>query len=148
MENKINPFSARQHAFQELFVGTLIYASVLGFFNDYTDIVTAKSFSTIFFSAIILEMLTYLAFQLKGRLISWLQGKEGALYRALTFFSVWLVMFLSKFVFIWVLDVIFGNYISIDGFFGILFVVLCVTIIHKFAFYIFIKLGDGTRVSK
>ena len=148
MKYRATSFTKGQLAFQELFVGTLIYASVLGFFNDYTDIVTPKSFSTIFFSAIILEILTYLALQLKSQLMSWLKDKEGVIYRTLMFFSVWLVMFLSKFVFIWVLDVIFGNYISIDGFFGILFVVLSVTIIHKFAFYIFIKLGDCTRVSK
>jgi hypothetical protein len=148
MKYRATSFTKGQLAFQELFIGTFIYAAVLGFFNDYTNIVTAKSFSTIFYSAIILELLTYLAFQLKSQLIGWLQDKEGAIYRVLMFFSVWLVMFLSKFVFIWVLDVVFGDYISIHGFFGILFVVLCVTIIHKFAFYIFIKLGDGTRVSE
>jgi len=50
-------------------------------------------------------------------------------------------MFLSKFIFIWALGLAFGSYININGFFGILFVVLCVTVIHKLAYKIFVKLG-------
>ncbi len=141
MKTKDSPFTSRQLLMQELFIGTLIYVTVLGFFNDYTSIVYAKSFSTIFFASIILETLTYLAFRLKSRIVSWLKDREGTIYRILMFFCVWLVMFLSKFVFIWALDIVFGSYIRVNGFFGILIVVLCVTAIHKLAYEIFEKLG-------
>lgn len=134
--------NTRQKLFKEMFVGTLIYATVLGFFNDYTKIVDAKSFSTIFFASIVLQILTILAFGLKKRILSYLKNKQGTIYKMLRVFSVWLIMFLSKFVFIWALDQIFGSYISINGFFGILAIVICVTVIHKLADYLFIKLGD------
>lgn len=134
-------YNSRQLIFQELFIGTLIYVSVLGFFNDYTSIVEAKSFSTLFFAGLILEILTYLAFQLKTRVIKWLKNRQGMLYRFLMFFSVWLIMFLSKFVFIWALDTVFGGYISIKGFFGILLVVLSVTVVHRLAYLVFNTLG-------
>lgn len=116
--------------------------SVLGFFNDYTAIVEANSFSTIFLSSIILEVLTYLTFQLKGSIVAWLKKRQGALYKVLMFFCVWLIMFSSKFVFIGVINIIFGDYITIYGFFGILFVVLCVTILHKLSYKVFQQLGD------
>lgn len=141
MKAKNNAFTSRQLLFQEIFIGTLIYVAVLGLINDYTSIVYAKSFSTIFFASIVLEILTYLAFKLKGQIIAWLKGRQGTVYRILMLFCVWLVMFLSKFVFIWVLDLMFGSYINIHGLFGILVIVLCVTIIHKLAYYIFKKLG-------
>lgn len=128
--------------FKELFVGTLVYCVVLGFFNDYSSIVYARSFSTIFLASVVLELLTYLAFLLKGKIVRELKKHKGALYRFLTFFFVWLVLFLSKFVFIWVIDLVFGGYIKIYGFFGILLVVAWVTIIQKLADEIFIKLGD------
>ncbi len=143
MNTPSKKFNAKQLLFKELFVGTLIYAVILGFFNDYTSIVYAKSFSTIFLASIVLEVLTYLAFVLKGKIVTALKGRTGALYKLLMFFSVWLIMFLSKFVFIWVIDIIFGNYININGFFGILFIVLCVTVVHKAADAVFIKLGDN-----
>lgn len=142
MKSKNKIFNKRQLAFAELFVGTLIYVAVLGLFNDYTSIVQANSFSTILFASIVLEILTYLAFKLKTNIINTLKNRQGAIYRVLMFFSVWLIMFLSKFVFIWALDMFFGNYIEITGFFGILAVVLGVTVIHRLAYFVFRKLGN------
>lgn len=144
---KPNPrlFNSKQLLFKELFVGTLIYAVVIGFLNDYTSIVDARSFLTIFYAAIVLEILTYLAFLLKGKIVSWLKDRQGWIYRIAMLFFVWLVMFLSKFVFVWVVDIIFGDNINIYGFFGILLLVLCVTIIHKLADVTFRLLGDTAK---
>jgi hypothetical protein len=141
MKKTADTFNSRQLIFQEIFIGTLIYAVVLGFFNDYTSIVDAKSFSTIFLASVVLEVLTYLAFRLKGQIVSWLKGRNGFIYSVLMVFCVWLVMFLSKFVFLWALDVLFGDYININGFFGILFVVLTVTALHKLAYKVFKSLA-------
>lgn len=124
-------------------VGTLIYVVVLGFFRDYSDIVTATTFSTLFLSSMVLQILTYLTLMLKKRIIAWLKPKSGIVYRILTFFCVWLVMFLSKFVFIAVLDLLFSQYIYVHGFYGILFVVLSVTLLHKLANYTFHRLGES-----
>ena len=143
MKAREHALNSRQLVFQEIFIGTLIYAVVLGFFNDYTSIVYAKSFSTIFLASLVLEFLTFLALKLKSQIIAWLKGRDGFGYTLMMFFSVWLVMFLSKFVLIWVLGVLFGGYIPINGFFGILAVVLCVTITHKLAYRIFNRLGEN-----
>ena len=140
-----NTFSSKQLIFKELFVGTLIYAVVLGFFNDYTSVVYAKSFSTIFYAAFVLETLTYFAFLLKGKIVFWLNNRDGLIYKISMFFCVWLVMFLSKFVFIWVIDVIFGDNINIVGFFGILLIVLSVTAIHKLSDKVFMELGNDGK---
>lgn len=144
MKSKVGVFNSRQLLFKELFVGTLIYAVVLGFFDDYTSIVYAKSFSTIFLAAMVLELLTYLAFLLKSRVVAWLRDRKGPFYRIAMIFCVWLIMFLSKFVFIWAIDATFGENININGFFGILLVVLTVTVVHKLADLTFKMLGDAT----
>lgn len=136
-------FNPNQLLFKELFVGTLIYAVVLGFFNDYTSLVYAVSFSYIFFASVVLEVLTYLAFLLKKAVVKRLKQYEGARYKAAMIFSVWLIMFLSKFIFVWVVDVIFGDNVNINGFFGVLALVICVTALHKLADYVFVKLGDN-----
>jgi hypothetical protein len=133
-------FSEKQLVFKELFVGTLLYAVVLGFFNDYTSYVTATSFSTVFFAAFVLECLTYGAFLLKKKLVGYFQEKTGKRISVFTIFSVWFVLFISKFVFIWAVDVIFGDAINIIGFFGIVFIMLSVTIAHKLADLLFQKL--------
>ncbi len=143
MKRSASVFNSKQLLFKEVFVGTLIYAVVLAFFNDYTSLVYAKSFSTIFYASIVLEVLTYLALFLKDTIIKSLIGKTAVVYRIVMFFCVWLVMFISKFIFVWVIDLIFGSYINIKGFFGILSVVVIVTLTHKVADRIFIMLGDN-----
>lgn len=148
MNERILLFNARQLLFKELFVGTLIYAVVLGLFDDYTDIVYITSFSFTLFAAVVLEILTYLAFLLKNQIIAWLRGRSGVAYRALMFFCVWLVMFLSKFVFVGALNYIFGDNVNVYGFFGILTIVICVTIVHKLADLTFIRLGDESPKNK
>lgn len=145
-QTKVKKFNSAQLIYQEIFIGTLIYVAVLGLFNDYTNIVSVRSFSTILFSSIVLELLTFGAFKLKSKIISVLKNKHGTIYRFLAFFFVWLTLFLSKFVFIWTLNLLFGDYISIHGFFGILVVVLSVTIIHKVTYFIFLRLGNKKLV--
>lgn len=140
-------FNSNQILFKEIFVGTLIYAVVLGFFNDYTSIVSAKSFSTIFLASVVLQFLTSIAFMLKTSIIRSLKNREGIFYKILKIFFVWLVMFFSKFVFIWAIDFAFGDNMNIRGFVGILVVVVSVTVVHKLADYVFIKLGESSRSS-
>lgn len=138
-------FTPSQLLFKELFVGTLIYAVVLGFMNDYTNLVDVVSFSTTFMAAFVLELLTYAVFFVKKRIVAWLTGRDGMAYKVLMFFMVWLVMFLSKFVFIWAIDWVFGDAITIDGFVGILVVAVVVTLVHKVADFVFVRLGSMSR---
>ena len=134
-----------QQVFQELFVGTLIYAVVLGFFNDYTSIVEARSFSTIFFASVVLELLTYGVFEIKKWILRLLKHKQKIVYKIFKFFAVWCIMFVSKFVFVWIIDVLFGDCIAINGFFGILLVVATVTILHRGAGYVYVMLGQEKK---
>ncbi len=146
MKRGASHFNSKQLLFKELFVGTLIYAVVLGFLNDYTSLVDAKSFSTIFYASVALQLLTMLAFWLKGKIVEALKPRPGPIYRVALFFSVWAVMFVSKFIFIWVIDVLFGDYIAIEGFFGILIVVVLVTLVHRLADRVFMALATRSQV--
>lgn len=132
-------FSAQQLLFKELFVGTLIYAVVLGFFDDYTSIVEARSFSFVFLAAIVLEVLTCGAFAVKDAIVTQLRRRDAR--PAAVAFGVWFVMFSSKFVFIWVIDLVFGDDVDINGFFGIFAVALVVTVVHRLADQVFARLG-------
>jgi len=80
MTAKKDVFNSRQLLYEEMFVGTLIYAVVLGFFNDYTAMVQADSFSTIFLASIVLQVLTYYTFALKRRVLELIKGRSGAFY--------------------------------------------------------------------
>lgn len=94
-------------------------------------------------AAFVLQWLTYLILLLKKRIILWLKDREGAGYKFAMFFMVWFVMFISKFVFLWTIDIIFGESIKIQGFVAILVLAAVVTALHKAADYTFKSLGDN-----
>ncbi len=130
-----------QLIFLELLVGTLIYVVVLGLFEEYTDLVSATSFSNIVLASVVLEGLTFLTFLVKDRWIAFLTQWRGELSRPQKLFGLWLVMFFSKFVFLWAIDFIFRGDFEVSGFFAILILVACVTILAKLGNAFFVRLG-------
>lgn len=145
--NESRSFNSRQLLFKELFVGTLIYTIVLGFFDDYTSIVEATSFRYVFLAAIVLEALTCLAVVLKDAIVGHLRHRGTRRSIVLMALGVWFVLFSSKFVFIWAIDVVLGDDVNINGFFGIFAVALVVTVAHRSADIVFARLGGPSASS-
>jgi len=124
--------------YHELLLNVLLYSVVLGFFNDYTNIISTKSYSTTFLTAFALAMLVYPTFKIKSFLINFFKKRNQKVALVL---SVWAVLFVSKFVFLWVLEIIFGNYLDISGFFGLLIIILVATMLQKIVDYFYKKFG-------
>jgi hypothetical protein len=144
-ENRVG-LSNRQLIFAEVLIGTLIYVLVLGLFDEYTDVVTATSFSTIVFASILMEALTFLTFIFKDWWIGFLTRWRGELSRPQKLFGLWLVMFFSKFPFLWAIEWIFRGSFEVGGFFSIVILVGCVTILAKLANAFFVRLGAPADV--
>ncbi len=140
MEKSGRAANGRQKMFREMLLGTLLYSVVLGFFNDYTDILHTGTYSTTFAVAIVLQALTYLTFGLKSQIVAWFRKKEGS--KAGMIFSVWLVMFLSKFVFLEVINIVFRGQVEISGFIGLLVIVASLTIAQKLIEFVDKKLEN------
>lgn len=133
--------SRKQQIFTEVLVGALIYVVVLGLFDEYTDLVDAKSFSTIVFASILLEALTFLTFLFKDWWIGFLTRRFGELSRPKKVFALWLVMFFSKFPFLWAIEWVFRGNFEVNGFIALVIVIVTVTILAKLANEFFVRLG-------
>jgi len=131
----------KQKIFLDMILGILVYAVVLGFFEDYTNILNTWSYSITFFVAIVMQILTYITFWLKFQVVKTFKGKKGKKYLAALIFGVWVIMFFSKFVFLGVIDFIFGNSVEISGFIGILIIIITMTLVKKVIDEIYIKLA-------
>lgn len=134
--------SQKQLVFREMVFGTLVYAVVLGFFADYTSILETKSYSTTFLVAIVMQLLTYLTLLVKQRVVTQFSSSSGIMNKTGLVVGVWLVLFLSKFVFLAVIDVLFGENVQISGFVGLLAIIVTMTIAKELIDYIFAKLAD------
>lgn len=126
----------KQRLFREMVFGTLVYAVVLGFFNDYTDILHTDSYSTTFLVAIVMQLLTYLTFLLKDVVSKKFKANKIALV-----LGVWLLLFLSKFVFLAVINLLFGYAVEISGFVGLMIVIVTMTVIKQSLDAVFKKLA-------
>lgn len=134
--------SQKQRMYQEIIFGTLIYAVVVGFFDDYTNILSTSSYSVTFFAAFALALLTYATTSLKKRVVEYIRNKASLSSKISFAAIVWLVLFLSKFAFMELLDLVFRTSLIIDSFFGLTAVVITMTV-AKTAFDIgFKKLAD------
>lgn len=126
-------------------LGTLVYSVVLGFFNDYTDILQTRSYSITFFMAFVMQVLTYLTFEFKKVTAKNTKKIKWKYNYLLVGFSVWLIMFFSKFVFLEVIDIIFGDLVQISGFIGILIIIISMTVIKILIDRLFYWLGTNDK---
>lgn len=134
--------SKKQELFRVMFVGTLLYTVVLGFFDDYTDLLRISSFSIVFAAAFVLQVLTYATFAFKGRVKRGFGVRDTKLLKIGFVLSIWFILFSSKFVFLAVLDLFFGNSVEFSGFFSLMLVVVCLTVAHRLAGFAYEKLAD------
>lgn len=134
--------NGKQELFLSMVLGILLYSVVLGFFNDYTDILHTSSYSVTFLLAIVMQILTYLTFEVKKLAQSWFEDKNGHWYRVGLIFTVWLILFLSKFVFLWVISLVFRQEVYISGFVGLLFIVAILTVLQQLFELIYYKLAE------
>jgi hypothetical protein len=125
--------SSRSQFFTDTVTGILIYSVVLGFFNDYTNVIHIDSFSFVFFTAIVMQILTYATFAFKRRVVGWFKGKSGSFWRGVLIFCVWVVMFGSKFVFLAAIEILLGHSVDLAGFIGLMAIILTM-MTTKYAF--------------
>jgi uncharacterized membrane protein YvlD (DUF360 family) len=142
MTSVTTKMSRKQLLFREMVLGTLVYSLVLGFFADYTDTLIIGTQSTIFAAAIVLEILTLLTFELKNIVVARIKDRRFKYYLPIKYFSVWLIMFFSKFVFLWVIDIIFGTAVEIRGFVALLLMIITMTLVKLAIDKFYQKLAD------
>jgi|GEM_PF-597791 len=132
----------RQELFQDMIIGILLYSVILGFFNDYTKILHTGTYSITFVLAIVMQILTYLTYRVKDKVVDWFKSGEKPKNKMWLVLSVWLVIFLSKFVFLWVIEFVFRGTVEISGFIGLLIIVVILTIAQKLIDMTYDKLRD------
>jgi hypothetical protein len=78
-----------------------------------------------------LQALTFWTLKIKKTLGSSFEYKNNQKIKPAKFFSQWFVLFVSKFIFLWVIDVLFGENVNISGFISLLVIILVMTIIKQ-----------------
>lgn len=128
---KLNAPSPKQQLFLKYLTFTLVDLMVLNFFAEYWDKVTITSFGVSLFIAIVLQVLLKMTISLEHRISNYMKSSEKLNKKILHIFSTWFVLFASKFVMLWILQLLFGDAIVFAGaYHGVVaFILLVITIL-------------------
>ena len=119
--------SDRQRLFVLFFTGTLIDLVILGLFNEHSDKVYVDSFTTALLAAIVLQVLLKVTIAIEHRVLARFKGKTGGGWKALKYFTAWVILFGSKFVILEALSFAFEKDVHFEGMWhGIVWLIIVV----------------------
>ena len=107
--------SDHQKLFLYYFTRILIDLVVLNLFVEFSPNVEIASFSISLLAAVVLQALVKVTMLIEHQVAAHFKAKPGAVAKFLRFFCAWLVLFGSKFVILWVLEIVFGDAIVFTG---------------------------------
>jgi hypothetical protein len=120
----------------------LAYITVLNLWVEFNPSVVIDSFVISIATAVVLLALLVLILGLEHRVKHWFSLREGSVYRVLGTFSTLLILFLSKFVILEVVDIIFGEHVELGHFVDVLILVLLLIVAQKVMVFAWDALGD------
>ena len=115
----------------------LVYTVVLNLFVEYSDAIVIDSFTISIFTAVVLKVMLDLLTSAEHRA----KVVVGRYSNVLSFFVVWAILFLSKFVILEVIDVIFGEHVDLGKFLDVVLLVIAMMMARELMRRVYIALG-------
>ena len=130
-----------QHLFLDWMTAILVYTVILNLFVEYSDAFVIDSFTISVLTAIVLKAFLDIILGLEHRVASYFKAREGAFYRLLGIFFTLSILFLSKFVILEAIDIIFGDHVEISGFIPLVALIIAMLVADQLLHKIYERLG-------
>jgi hypothetical protein len=132
----------RQGIFVSWTKDVLIYIIVLNLFVEYNAKIVIDSFTISIFTAILLKMLLEIILKLEHMVAEFFKSRPGKLSSFLRMISTWLILFLSKFLILEVVDLVFGEHVELGKFLDVIVLVIALMVAREVFQRIYISLGE------
>ncbi len=136
-ESKTVRVTAAQERFSSWASDVLVYTVVLNLFVEYSDAIVIDSFTISLFTAAVLKVLLDLLTAAEHHV----SGYFGKFHKALGFLSMWAVLFLSKFVILEVIDIIFGDHVDLGKFLDVVLLIIAMMVARALVQWAYDSLG-------
>jgi hypothetical protein len=144
-KQKFTAYGSRQQLFIKYILLVLIDLVVIGFFNQYWDLVFIETFTIALLTAILLQFLMQVAIKIEHYVADLLEIK-GFTSKAHRAISAWTVLFVSKLVILEAINLSFGDSVvfsgPMHGLVSFLTVVIVIIIAEQFISWIYRSLAD------
>ena len=131
-----------QHVFMDWMSAVLVYTVVLNLFVEHSSAFVIDSFTISVLTAVVLKALLVVILRFEHRISGFFKAREGRVFRILGVISMFAVLFLSKFVILEVIDIIFGEHVEIKGFIPIVALILSLLIAEELLHRAYARLGE------
>ena len=121
-----------------------LYIVVLNLFVEYVPKVVTESFTISIFTAVVLKLLIDAIARLEHRVRDWFKRREGSGWRAFGLVTMFSILFFSKFVVLEVIDIVFGDRVTLGGFIEVALLVLTMILARLGLTWAYRRLGEDS----
>jgi len=144
--------NTRQRLFVRYYVAITADLIVLGLLSQFWDRVYISNFTTGLIAAVLLQVLLQLTLWIEHKAAQPFAGKTSGAARAGRFLVAWFILFLSKFVMLWIIGLVLGSAISFSGALhgAVAFIatVVCMVVAEEVMFRTFGALEDSNKAEQ
>jgi len=134
----------KQRLFASFTNDVLVYIIVLNLFVEHSDVIVIDSFSISILTAVLLKLLLDVIVSAEHRVSDFFKRRHRPIAKVLRIFAVWLILFLSKFLILEVVDFVFGDHVELGGFFLVAILVIAMMVARQGLESVYQRLGTNT----
>jgi hypothetical protein len=105
-------------------IDVFVYVVVLNLFVELLPSVITETFVLSLLTAVLLKVVLELVVAVKTRVVAWLRAASRPLGKVVFGVGLWVVLVASKFVVLEAVDLVFGDRVSLGGFFSVTALIL------------------------
>ena len=132
-----------QYTYVTWYVDILIYTVVLNLFEEYVEAIWIESFTISLLTAILLKALLAIIAGFEHRVHHYFEQKEGTVWKILGLVAIFSILFLSKFLILELVDLVFGDRVELGHFIEIVALIISMILARALADWIYKRLGTG-----
>lgn len=133
--------TAAQRHFVSWAVDILIGVVVLNLFIEYFPDVIAESFLLSMLTAVLLKVMLAVIGRLEHRVSAYFKRRSGAAARILRVLAVWAILFVSKFVILEAVALIFRGSVQLGGFLEIVALIIALMVAEGLVWAVYRRIG-------
>ncbi len=115
---------------------------VLNLFVEYVHTIVIDSFAIWVLTALLMKLAIDAVKGLEHRVANYFRSKQGLVWRALGLISVFSILFLSKFVILELVNIVFGDHVQLGHFIEIVAIILTMLVGSALLRLVFRQLGN------
>jgi hypothetical protein len=133
--------SPAQARFVSWVSSVLVDIVVLNLFVEFVHTIVIDSFSISILTAVLLKLMVDAVKGLEQAVSAYLAARSGAIWKAVRFVAVWLILFVSKFVILEAVNVVFGDHVELGSFIEIVAIIVTMLAANAILLSIYRRLG-------